>query len=58
MDPSIQVTAMIMHGVRAGREAGYGEWIQGMPLKLGALTGIQELTSCVPNLDFHPITRS
>ncbi|MEB3353366.1 MAG: antibiotic biosynthesis monooxygenase [Cyanobacteriota bacterium] len=30
MDPSIQVTAVITHRVRPGREAGYEEWIKGI----------------------------
>jgi antibiotic biosynthesis monooxygenase (ABM) superfamily enzyme len=30
MDPSIQVTAVITHRVRPGREPGYEEWIKGI----------------------------
>ena len=30
MDPSISVTAVITHRVRAGREAGYEDWLKGI----------------------------
>lgn len=30
MDPSVQVTAVITHRVRPGRETGYEEWIKGI----------------------------
>lgn len=39
MDPSMSVTAVITHRVRAGREAGYEEWLQGIAADARNCTG-------------------
>ena len=54
MDPTVQVTAVITHRVRPGREAGYEEWLKGIAADAGRFDGYQGAHILRPQMGISP----
>lgn len=54
MDPTVQVTAVITHRVRPGREAGYEEWLKGIAADAAHFEGYQGAHILRPQMGISP----